>query len=78
MKGPVIALVAAATFIVGVAVPTFAAERHPEMREALNALFHARTELQQSAHDFHGLRARALSETDAAIHDVQAAMTSDR
>ncbi|TAM59362.1 hypothetical protein EPN52_08110 [bacterium] len=77
MKHKLTVLIAGLAFVAGAAVPTLAVEHHPDMRAALNALFNARGHLQTSNHDFHGLRVKALEETNEAIHDVQAAIASD-
>lgn len=53
-------------------------ERHPELHRALNQLQHARTALQNAAHDFAGHREHALDLTDQAIREVQLALQSDR
>lgn len=77
LKHKVTVLIAGLAFVAGAAVPTLAFERHPDMRAALNALYNARTHLQTSAHDFDGLRVKALGETNEAINDVQAAIRLD-
>ncbi|HZT59956.1 MAG TPA: hypothetical protein VFA21_15205 [Pyrinomonadaceae bacterium] len=55
-----------------------AAERHPEIRKAINALERARTDLQNAAHDFCGHRAEALEATDNALRQLRLALESDR
>ncbi|TAM73477.1 hypothetical protein EPN44_13860 [bacterium] len=77
MKHKLTVLIAGLAFVAGAAVPTLAMEHHPDMRAALNALFSARTHLQTSNRDFSGLRVKALGETNEAIRDVQAAISSD-
>ncbi len=53
-------------------------ERHPEMCKALRSLYRSRQELNSSAHDYDGLRVKALQENDQAIIDVTAAIKSDQ
>jgi|GEM_PF-5507828 len=77
MKHTFTMLVAGLAFVAGAAVPTLAFERHPDMRAALAALYNAQHHLQTSAEDFHGLRVKALGETNEAINDVKAAIASD-
>lgn len=55
-----------------------AAERHPEIRKAINALERAKTDLQNAAHDYCGHRAEALAATDNALHQLRLALESDR
>ena len=55
-----------------------AAERHPEIRKAINALERARTDLQNAAHDYCGHRAEALEATDNALRQLRLALESDR
>ena len=60
------------------AYPRFYRERHPEIRRAINALQHARSDLQNAATDFGGHRADALAATDNAIRQLQLALQYDR
>ncbi|HEY0778781.1 MAG TPA: hypothetical protein VGD56_12505 [Gemmatirosa sp.] len=60
------------------AFPRVYRERHPEIRRAINALQHARSDLQNAATDFGGHRADALAATDNAIHQLQLALQYDR
>ena len=53
-------------------------ERHPEMMAALKALRNARERLNRSAHDFDGHRVKAVEHTEAAIHEVELALASDK
>jgi F0F1-type ATP synthase membrane subunit b/b' len=55
-----------------------AAERHPQIRKAIDALQRARGELQDAAHDFCGHREEALEATDNAIRQLRLALESDR
>lgn len=48
-----------------------AAERHPEIHRALEALRDARAHLQAAAHDFGGHKADAIRATDEAIHQLE-------
>lgn len=45
--------------------------RHPEIRQAINALERAKEHLQAAAHDFGGHRAAALRAVDEAIQQLQ-------
>jgi len=51
---------------------------HPEIREALGALRHAREHLEHAAHDFGGHRVEALRATDEAIHQLEICLKYDR
>jgi hypothetical protein len=53
-------------------------EKHPEMCRALRSLYRTRQELRRSAHDYNGLRAKALQDTNAAYSDVLQAIKSDQ
>lgn len=53
-------------------------EKHPEMCRALHTLMMARYQLNHSAHDYNGMRVKALQETNEAIKDVTTAISSDR
>jgi hypothetical protein len=53
-------------------------ERHPKIRQAINALQHARNDLQHAAHDFHGHRVEALEAVNRALNQLQTAIACDR
>ncbi len=53
-------------------------EKHPEMCKALGSLRRAKKQLENSAHDYNGLRVKALQETQQAIDDVIQAIKSDQ
>lgn len=53
-------------------------ERHPKIRAAINALEHARNDLQNAAHDYHGHREAALDATDRALTQLRAALACDK
>ncbi len=53
-------------------------ERHPKIRQAINALERAKGDLQNAAHDFNGHRVEALEATNTAISRLQAALACDR
>jgi hypothetical protein len=54
-------------------------ERHPEIREAMRALQHAKQELtKEAANDFGGHKAQAIRNIDEAIEHLQQALQSDR
>lgn len=48
-----------------------AAERHPEIHDALVSLRHAREHMAHAAHDYHGHREEALRATDEAIRQLE-------
>jgi hypothetical protein len=73
----VLAFVLALTFP-AVAPASAPPERHPEIRQALNALHQAKDHLEHAAHDFGGHRADALRATDEAIHQLQICMEYDK
>lgn len=52
-------------------------EPHPEMNRALRALNAAKTALGRCDRDFHGHRAAAAQQVDAAVQQVQAGIQSD-
>jgi hypothetical protein len=51
---------------------------HPEIRDALGSLRHAREHLEHAAHDFGGHRADALRATDEAIRQLEICLKFDR
>ena len=53
-------------------------ERHPEIRQAMQALRRAKQELQEGAHDFNGHRAKALELTNQALEECRAALEADK
>ena len=53
-------------------------ERHPKIRQAINALQRARGDLQNAAHDFHGHRVEALESVDRALNQLRLAIACDR
>ena len=53
-------------------------ERHPKIRQAINALERARNDLQHAAHDFRGHRDEALEATNRALNQLKAALACDR
>lgn len=50
---------------------TPAAEPHPEIREAIASLRHAKEHLEHAAHDFGGHRVEAIRATDEAIRQLE-------
>lgn len=73
-----LATAAAAGGITLVAGLAGAAERHPAIRAAINALEKAKADLQHADHDFGGHRAEALRECDEAIRQLRLALQYDR
>ncbi len=53
-------------------------EPHPQIREALAALRHAREHLEHAAHDFGGHRVEALKATDEAIRQLEMCLKYDK
>jgi hypothetical protein len=61
------------------ATPTAApAERHPEIREALESLRRAKEHMEHAAHDFGGHRVEAIEATDRAIKQLELCLKYDR
>jgi hypothetical protein len=52
-------------------------EPHPSIRRAVNALQAAKTDLQNAAHDYCGHRVEALEATNAALAQLQQALSCD-
>ena len=55
-----------------------AAERHPAIRAAINALEKAKADLQHADHDFGGHRVEAIQSIDRAIEQLRTALKFDR
>jgi len=55
-----------------------AAERHPAINAAVDALVKARSDLQHAAHDFGGHRVKAIRATDAAIEQLKICLRYDK
>ena len=55
-----------------------APERHPEIREALDALHSAKDHLAHAAHDFGGHRVEAIRATDEAIRQAELCLKYDK
>ncbi|MGH9773589.1 MAG: hypothetical protein ACRD50_01430 [Candidatus Acidiferrales bacterium] len=53
-------------------------ERHPEIRQAIEALRRAQEHLRHGAHDFGGHRVDALKATDNAIHQLEICLKYDK
>ena len=58
--------------------PSGRSERHPKIRQAINALEAARGDLQDAARDFCGHRAEALEAVNHAIEQLNLALASDQ
>jgi len=61
--------------------PTNAAaapEGHPEIRDAIASLRHAKEHMEHAAHDFGGHRVDALKATDEAIHQLETCLKYDK
>jgi hypothetical protein len=57
---------------------TPAPEPHPEIRAALNSIDHAKTHLQEAAHDFGGHRVDAIKALDEAHHQLEICLQYDK
>jgi hypothetical protein len=53
-------------------------EPHPQIREALAALRHAKEHMEHAAHDFGGHRVEALKATDEAIRQLEICLKYDK
>jgi hypothetical protein len=53
-------------------------ERHPEIREALEALRRAKQHMEHAAHDFGGHRVEAIEATDRAIRQLELCLKFDK
>ncbi len=61
------------------AVPaTPAPPDHPEIRDAIASLRHAKEHMEHAAHDFGGHRVEALRATDEAIHQLEICLKYDK
>jgi hypothetical protein len=62
------------------AAPTAAApaERHPQIREAIASLRHAKEHMEHAAHDFGGHRVEAIRATDEAIRQLEICLKFDK
>ena len=58
--------------------PAAAREPHPEIREAIASLHHAKEHLEHAAHDFGGHRVEAIRATDVAIHQLEECLRYDK
>jgi len=59
------------------AVPAAAPADHPEIRDAINSLRHAREHLDRAAHDYQGHRVDAIRAIDEAINQLQICLRYD-
>lgn len=53
-------------------------EPHPEIREAMESLRHAKEHLEHAAHDFGGHRVDAIRAIDEAQHQLEVCLKYDR
>jgi len=53
-------------------------EPHPQIREALAALRHAKEHMEHAAHDFGGHRVEALKATEEAIRQLEICLKYDK
>ena len=53
-------------------------EPHPQIREALAALRHAKEHMEHAAHDFGGHRVEALKATEEAIRQLEICLKNDK
>ena len=54
------------------------AEKHPEIREALESLRRAKAHMEHAAHDFGGHRVEALEATNQAIKQLELCLKFDK
>lgn len=54
------------------------AEPHPQIKDALAALRHAKEHMEHAAHDFGGHRVEALKATDEAIRQLEICLKYDK
>ncbi len=54
------------------------AERHPEIREALESLRRAKAHMEHAAHDFGGHRVEAVEATNQAIKQLELCLKFDK
>jgi hypothetical protein len=54
------------------------AERHPEIREALESLRRAKEHMEHAAHDFGGHRVEAIEATDRAMKQLELCLKYDK
>jgi hypothetical protein len=57
---------------------TPAAEKHPEIREALGSLRRAKEHMEHAAHDFGGHRVEAIEATNRAIQQLELCLKFDK
>jgi hypothetical protein len=62
----------------GTSVTAATPERHPEIREAIDSLEHARAHMKEARHDFGGHKEEALRATDEAIRQLKICMEFDK
>jgi hypothetical protein len=74
MKNRIMSFFALLVLLLTLSPASPAGERHPEIREALNALQNAKAHIQAAAHDFQGHRRDAMRAVDEAIHQLQICM----
>ncbi len=60
------------------AVPANAIPDHPEIRDAMGSLRHAKEHLEHAAHDFGGHRVEAIRAIDEANHQLEICLKYDR
>ncbi len=51
---------------------------HPEIRDAIASLRHAKEHMEHAAHDYGGHRVEALRATDEAIHQLEICLKFDK
>jgi hypothetical protein len=76
-KSPAAAAVPAAT-PQPAAAPAAVPEPHPEIREAIESLRHAKDHLEHAAHDFGGHRVEAIKAIDEALHQLNDCLKYDK
>jgi hypothetical protein len=73
-------LILAFAFIAALAATPEAtpAEKHPEIREALESLRRAKAHMEHAAHDFGGHRVEAIEATNQAIKQLELCLKFDK
>ncbi|MGH9512408.1 MAG: hypothetical protein ACRD2U_09770 [Terriglobales bacterium] len=78
MKKRMVSIIAITAFMMALTPTSPAAERHPEIHRAIEALRNAKHHLEEAAHDFGGHKADAIRATDEAIRQLEICERYDR
>lgn len=69
---------AVGTTLIGSRAEAYGREHHPAIRNAIDALVTARSDLQHADHDFGGHRVAAIDAIDHALEQLRLALQFDR